>query len=92
MIKELDDKLRQVGKGMIVPYEKLSPAALRGLIEEFVTRPGTDTGYTKGNLEDNVDLVMKQLKLKDIFIVYDEKTQTANIVPKHVVKSILQKE
>lgn len=38
---------------MIVPYEKLSPEALRGLIEEFVTRPGTDTGYTDGSLEDN---------------------------------------
>ena len=74
---------------MIVPYEKLSPEALRGLIEEFVTRPGTDTGYTKGSLEDNVDLVMKQLKLRDVFIVYDKRTQTANIVPKHLVKSLL---
>ena len=76
---------------MIVPYEKLSPEALRGLIEEFVTRPGTDTGYTKGSLEGNVDMVMKQLRLRDVFIVYDERTQTANIVPKHVVKSLLRK-
>ena len=77
---------------MIVPYEKLSPEALRGLIEEFVTRPGTDTGYTKGSLEDNVDLVMKQLKLRDVFIVYDKRTRTANIVPKHLVKSLLGEE
>lgn len=42
-----------IGLEMIVPYEKLSPEALRGLIEEFVTRPGTDTGYTDGSLEDN---------------------------------------
>ena len=77
---------------MIVPYEKLSPEALRGLIEEFVTRPGTDTGYTKGSLENNVDLVMKQLKLREVFIVYDEKSQTANIVPKHAVKTLLREE
>lgn len=75
---------------MIVPYEKLSPEALRGLIEEFVTRPGTDTGYTDGSLENNVNMVMKQLKLGDVLIVYEESTLTANIVPKQMVKSHLQ--
>ncbi|MBI9086326.1 MAG: YheU family protein [Desulfobacterales bacterium] len=73
---------------MIVPFDKLSPEALRGLIEEFITRPGTDTGYTKGILDDNVEMVMKQLKLGDVLVVYDEKTQTANIVPKQRVKSL----
>ena len=67
---------------MIIPYEKLSPEALKGLIEEFVTRPGTDTGYTKKTLEQNVDMVMKQLKLGDVIIVYDEIGQTANLVSK----------
>jgi len=42
---------------MIIPYEKLSPEALDGLIEEFVTRPGTDTGYIKNTLEQNMDMV-----------------------------------
>ncbi|MBW2664406.1 MAG: YheU family protein [Deltaproteobacteria bacterium] len=75
---------------MIVPYEKLSAKALRGLIEEFVTRPGTDTGYMEGGLENNVEMVMMQLKLGDVFIVYDESTQTANLVPKQMVKSHLK--
>ena len=71
---------------MIVPYEKLSPEALRGLIEEFVTRPGTDTGYTEGSLDENVEMVMKQLKRGDIFVVYDASMQTANIIPKETLK------
>ena len=71
---------------MIIPHEKLSPEALKGLIEEFVTRPGTDTGYTKKTLEENVDMVMKQLKLGDVVVVYDEDSQTANIVPKDWLK------
>ena len=75
---------------VIVPYERLSPEALRGLIEEFVTRPGTDTGYTDGGLYDNVEMVMKQLKLGDVFIVYDEVTKTSNLVPKQIAKSIFQ--
>ena len=67
---------------MIIPHDRLSSEALQGLIEEFVTRDGTDTGYTKGNLEKNVDMVMRQLKRGDAFVVYDEVTQTANIMPK----------
>ena len=71
---------------MIIPYEKLSPEALKGLIEEFVTRPGTDTGYTSKTLEENVDMVMKQLKLGDVVVVYDKDSQTANLVPKGSLK------
>lgn len=77
---------------MIIPYEKLSQEALNGLIEEFVTRPGTDTGYTKNTLEQNVDMVKRQLKRGDAFVVFDEIIQTANIVPKEMVKSLLQEE
>ena len=73
---------------MIVPYEKLSPEALKGIIEEFVTRPGTDTGYTKGSLDLNIAMVMRQLKHGDTFVVFDEATQTANIVPKEQVKEL----
>ena len=73
---------------MIVPYEKLSPEALRGLIEEFVTRPGTDTGYTEGSLEGNVEMVMMQLKLGDVLVVYDAALQTANLIPKDDLKGI----
>ena len=73
---------------MIVPYEKLSPEALRGLIEEFVTRPGTDTGYTEGSLEENVEMVMMQLKLGDVLVVYDATMQTANIIPKDKLREV----
>ncbi len=76
---------------MIIPHEKLSHEALNGLIEGFVTRPGTDTGFTKNTLEKNVDMVKRQLKQGDVFIVFDEASQTANIVPKEKVKSLIAK-
>ncbi len=66
---------------IIIPHDKLSQEALQGLIEEFVTRDGTDTGYTEGSLEGNVEMVMRQLVRGDVCIVYDEAAQTANIVP-----------
>ena len=74
---------------IIIPYDRLSQTALQGLIEEFVTRDGTDTGYTDGSLEENVEMVIRQLKRGDVFIAYDEATETANIVPRDYAKSIL---
>ncbi|MCX5880297.1 MAG: YheU family protein [Deltaproteobacteria bacterium] len=38
--------------GITIPHDRLSQSALQGLIEEFVTRDGTDTGYTDGSLEE----------------------------------------
>jgi len=67
---------------MIIPYDKLSPEALQALIEEFVTRDGTDTGYEKKSVENDVAMVKRQLKKGDAVIVYDQNTKTSNIVPK----------
>jgi uncharacterized protein len=67
-------------KGVVVPHRALSPEALQGLLEEFVSRDGTDTGYTKLSLQQRVDQVRRQLDSGDAVIVYDETTQTANIV------------
>ena len=54
---------------------------LRGLIEEFVTRNGTDNGYTRATLEQNVAAVMAQLLRKEVVVVYDGASLSANIVP-----------
>jgi len=69
-------------KGIIIPHDRLSQAALQGLVEEFVTRDGTDTGYTDGSLAGSVEMVIHQLDRGNVIIVYDEATQTANIVPR----------
>ncbi len=67
---------------LIIPHRELSPEALFGLIEEFVTRDGTDSGYTKGSLAENVAMVHRQLDRGDAVVVFDNSTQTCNIVPK----------
>jgi hypothetical protein len=66
--------------GVIIPHENLSTEVLHGLIEEFVTRDGTDTGYAKKSLQNDVEAVKRQLRQKKAFIVYDETTRTCNIV------------
>ena len=67
--------------GIHIPYDQLSCEALRGLIEEFVTRNGTDKGDTQSTLEQNVAKVMGQLNRGEAVILYDQISKTANIVP-----------
>lgn len=68
-------------RGVVIPYKKLSREALLGLVEEFVTRHGTDGGYTRASLGQNVEAVLGQLDRGEAEVVYDQISQTANIVP-----------
>ena len=63
-----------------IPYDSLSLVALRGLIEEFVSRAGTDYGLHEKSMESKVEDVMTQLASGEARVVYDPKTETANIV------------
>ena len=69
---------------MIIPYDKLSTEALEGLIEEFVTRDGTDTGYEKKSLENDVAMVKRQLKRGDVVIVFDKVPRTVILFQKMI--------
>ena len=60
----------------------MSPQALDGLIEEFVTREGTDYGAEERTLDDKKDAVRRQLDSGDVAIVFDPETQTSNIILK----------
>ena len=73
-----------------VPYDQLSSEALNGVIEEFVTRNGTDYGEAQIPLETKIAQVLIQLKSKDAFIVFDHHSETATIVNKddQILKSI----
>jgi uncharacterized protein len=69
--------------GVVVPHTHLTPAALRGLVEEFVTRDGTDYGLAEKTLDQKVAALMRQLERGEAAIVYDSESQTTSIVPKH---------
>lgn len=65
---------------VVVPMTALPPDTLRALVEEFVTRDGTDYGTYERSLEDKMRDVMRQLARDEARIVYDPGSQTANIV------------
>ena len=66
--------------GLAIPYDQLDPETLRRLIQEFVSRDGADWDDIDCTLEDKVTKVLQQLGSKQVQIVFDLKSQTANIV------------
>jgi len=70
---------------MIIPHRELSPEVLRGLIEEFVTRDGTDYGERETPLQTKVAQVWRQLDLGAAVIVFNEQDGSCTILPKEQV-------
>ncbi len=64
-----------------VNYKLLSAEALRGLVEEFITREGTEYGHREFSLDDKVRQVERQLASGEVKIVFDNLDERANLVP-----------
>lgn len=67
--------------GMKIPWNQLSAEGLRGLVEEYITREGTDYGHQEVSLERKVEQVMAQLRDGTAVVSYDPETDSATIVP-----------
>lgn len=67
--------------GIEIPFARIDSQMLRRMIEEFVTRDGADWDESGCALEDKVRQVLRQLQEGQVKVVYDQKTQTANLVP-----------
>jgi uncharacterized protein YheU (UPF0270 family) len=65
-----------------VPHGELSAEALRGVIEAFVLREGTDYGERDVPFETKVAQVLRQLERGEAQIMYDPETQGIAIVVK----------
>lgn len=63
-----------------VPYEQLNAETLQRMIEEFVTRDGSNWDGASGDLDTKVAQVICQLKQKKIKVVFDLQSQSANLI------------
>ena len=63
-----------------VSYTELSPEALRGVIESFVLREGTEYGDRDVSLDDKVIQVTRQLRRGEAQIVFDPGSESIDIV------------
>lgn len=65
---------------MIIPTDSISHEALDGLIEEFVTRDGTDYGAEETSLAQRVEQIKRKLQNNEIVVLYSEATEEVNLV------------
>lgn len=74
---------------MIIPHTQISPDALQGLIEEFITRDGTDYGALEVSLMQKVQQIERQIVRGDVVIVFDEASETVSLLTAHDAKTLL---
>lgn len=65
---------------MRIPWQSLADETLTALIEEFVSREGTDYGLQEYTLEEKVSHVRSQLQRGAAEIDFDVESSTCNIV------------
>lgn len=63
-----------------IPYEQLNAETLQRMIEEFVTRDGSNWDDCGGELETKIAQVICQLKQQKIKVVFDLQSQSATLV------------
>jgi len=66
---------------MRIPHLQLSPTALRSVVEEFVTRDGTD----HSSVDQRIELVLRQLDVGRVELHFDQATETCDLRPTNEV-------
>jgi len=65
---------------VMIPHGALAADLLRGVVEAFVLREGTDYGAREFSLEQKVVHVMLQLERGEAQIIFDPKSQSVDLV------------
>lgn len=64
---------------MRIPFQSLEPETLRLLLEEIITREGTDYGAREYSLEEKLAQAMQALETGQVIIEYDVKSETCTL-------------
>lgn len=73
---------------MIIPHQQLDADTLEALLEEFITREGTEYGATDVPLSTKVKQLHAQLVSGEIRIVFDPAGGTTSLVPSRELRAL----
>ena len=65
---------------MIIPYEKLAPEVLDGVLQDVASREGTDYGAQEASLDQKIVQLRAALRGKQCFLVYDEIAESIGVI------------
>lgn len=62
-----------------IPVNKLSAEALKGVIEEFISRDATDYGVIEASFDAKYKQIKSKLKNGSALLLFDDETETTSI-------------
>ena len=62
-----------------IPIDKLTPEALQRVIEEVISRDGTDYGEIEASSDTKFRQVKSKLATGEAVLIFDDETETTNI-------------
>ena len=65
---------------MEIPHSQVPEQTLLAIIEEFISREGTDYGHREYTLAEKVEKVKSQLLNGEIKLLFDSETSSCNLV------------
>ena len=68
---------------LAIPYQQLSADALDGILEDFVTREGTDYGAQEAGMDNKIAQVRRQLARGDVLMTFDPATENCTLLTRH---------
>ncbi|MCB1843116.1 MAG: YheU family protein [Halioglobus sp.] len=73
-----------------VPYQRLPQAVFRALLEEYVTRDGTDYGAQELSLAEKVQRLESQVARADVRLLYDAQSEQWDLVSADAAALLLE--
>lgn len=71
---------------IVVPWREIAPETLDALIEEFVTRDGTDYGEVELPVARKVGEVRALLQRGEVQVVFDELSETVTLLDRESLR------
>lgn len=72
---------------IIIPISDISSEALKGLLEEYVSRDGTDYGAVEASIDEKIEDLRKQLDSGELKILFNEETREFDIAMREQMKN-----
>ena len=73
---------------MIIPYSSLAPELLTSVLENLITEDASDISHLDLPMDDKVGQVITQLKAGQLYIAYDDETQSTSLITKEHARAL----
>ncbi len=72
-----------------VPCQRLAPATLDALLQEYASRDGTDYGLVEQSLQEKVAMLRVQLQDRSLALLYDAASEQWDLLPREQAADLL---